>query len=225
MSWNTAAALPPSQAQLRTASHGDEALLCVLAIGETKVWGWGGLACHARVSTKGKFHHGISVLLPSPLLRVEITAGSFIAHPKMPFNGDALHHPTATIHPGGISIPAGADHSHRSDAKVQMSSFCTIPSTSLAARWCRSSAADWEVEAQGRQTVEVNMALHHSWKVISLPKQTSVHSPLVGARFLEAKRCAKQGDNPLGTQAPKQLPSEPTAKAEALKAWLFSNAG
>lgn len=69
------------------------------------------------------------------------------------------------------------------------------------------------------------MALHHSWQVILLPKQTSVHSPLVGARFLEVKCCAKQGDNPLGMQAPKQLASEPAAKAEALKAQLFSDAG
>lgn len=69
------------------------------------------------------------------------------------------------------------------------------------------------------------MALHHFWKVILLPKQTSVQSPLVGARFLEAKQCAKQGDNPLGMQAPKQLAGEPAAKAEALKVWLFSDAG
>lgn len=40
--------------------------------------------CHARVSGKGKFHHGISVLSPNPLLRVD-TAGSFIPYPKMSF--------------------------------------------------------------------------------------------------------------------------------------------
>lgn len=68
----------------------------------------------ARVSGKGKFHHGISVLSPNPLPRVD-TARSFTAYPKMPFNINLQHHPAATFHArGGISIPAQSS-SNRAD--------------------------------------------------------------------------------------------------------------
>lgn len=66
----------------------------------------------ARVSSKGKFHHGISVVLPNPLPRVD-TAGSFIAYPKMPFNIALQHHSAATFH-------------SRAEATGQMSSFYTV---------------------------------------------------------------------------------------------------
>lgn len=170
--------------------------------GKTKAWWWGALACHARVSSKGKFHRGISVLSPNPLLAAD-TAGSFMAYPKMPFITAVQHHPTATFQPGGgKSIPtpswshsalaqtAEPGHSHHGDVKEQMRIyFFFFTSFFHCARWCGSSAAAWEVETLGEEIETVwkltSRALHHSWKAVSLPKPTSVHSPLVGAMFSE----------------------------------------
>lgn len=45
--------------------------------------------------------------------------------------------------------------------------------------------------------------------------------PAGGSNILEGKCSAKQGCIPLGTQVPKQSPSE--LEAKALKAWLFSD--
>lgn len=49
--------------------------------------------------------------------------------------------------------------------------------------------------------------------------------PTGGSDVFGVKCSAKQGDNPSGMQVPKQLAGEPAAKAEALKAWLFSDTG
>lgn len=101
--------------------------------------------CHARVSSKGKFHCGISVLSPNPLPRVD-TAGSFIAYPKMPFNIALQHHPAALLHSkGGISILMQSC-GHRALCNEQMSSFGTISPTPIrAVRQCKNSAAAQEV--------------------------------------------------------------------------------
>lgn len=144
----------------------------------------------------------------------------------MPFNTALQHHPAATFHSrGGISILAQS-WSHRALCNEQMSSFYTIsPTPILRARRCKSSAAAGEVEMLGKRQRQCES------KQVSAPllagrfivRADVCAFPAGGSNVREAKCFAKQSRIPLGTQVLKQLPSKPAAKAEAPKAWLFSD--